>query len=886
MFYLALGALLWVLASGPVTPANAQSTGTDASVTAGLTSPTNLVRWSGNLPDAAGKTVDLSFSIFQDSAGGLALWNETQPVKVGADGRYTVLLGATSADGLPQSLFQAGEARWIEARPVTGLSPDTAIEAIDAAPPARSLLTAVPYAFKSVDAETLAGRSAEDYVTREDLQSTVANQVQAFSNVAGAPLPVAGSSSGQGTAGYLPVWIAPTTLGNSIVAQTESGIGIGTSSPATMLDVNGPSTLRGTVSLLASAATLVTGINSPALQLGASTYSSATKTAVPQNFVWQTASAGNNTANPTANLSLLFGSGSESPRPTGLSIAPNGQITFAPGQTFPAASNGSETDSTSSALTGVTAGPGLTGGGTQGNVTLALSEPISTANGGTGATTPVQALAKLGIPMVSVLNYGAKGDGVTDDGAAINSALAANSSFSSPCVYFPSAVFYTTKTIVSGSGSNIDICGQVGQGSIIKYHGSGVGLQIGSSSQRIGGRIENLTVFSDGGNGSIGIQVTNGTDLVMRNVYVGGSPALRFGIGWDFVQTGLICDVCTSSWNPIGFHFGWGTFANSSIEIKGGDIWEASTAAFQIDDASELDIHDNWIEHTPTAFLFTNTSVNGTVAHSINIAHNWGVTLSTTYADPKFIRVLGANAHTDLDAWQVHVSENSYQAGGTNKYCNLMDWRETDPGSMGRYYFDHNSFSGCTVAGIDSTTAAFNVAIDVSDWVEGLSPLSPSLPMLAGTYKLIQTTNASQGTSKLPFSSVFIGNSSDKAAQIVVGNLLTPRTITLPDADSNTVQPLVMPPSGGCVGYVDANGVQHGAACTPLVGIITLSHSPTDKATIMGVTTSSRCVFSATNATAAAPTTQAYISSINANTVTIAHAGGSGGTFNILCTSN
>ena len=183
-----------------------------------------------------------------------------------------------------------------------------------------------------------------------------------------------------------------TTLQTLAGPLSGTSMGIATTTPATPLDVNGASTLRGTVSLPASVATANQGADSPTLQLGASSYSSANSTAVPQNFVWQAQSTGNNTTSPTANLALLFGSGTTTPSQTGLSISPNGQITFAPGQMFPGTSlaNGS-----SGTITGVIAGTGLTGGGSNGNIAIALSMPVSTDNGGTGASTASGALANL-----------------------------------------------------------------------------------------------------------------------------------------------------------------------------------------------------------------------------------------------------------------------------------------------------------------------------------------------------------------------------------------------------------------------------------------------------------------------------------------------------------
>jgi hypothetical protein len=101
--------------------------------------------------------------------------------------------------------------------------------------------------------------------------------------------------------------------------------------------------------------------------------------AVNQLFRWQ---AEGNGSSATGTLNLLGSSGAAQPTETGLSIGPNGVINFAPAQTFPGAST----------ITSVTAGTGLSGGGTSGSLTLTNTGVLSiTAGSGitsTGGQTP------------------------------------------------------------------------------------------------------------------------------------------------------------------------------------------------------------------------------------------------------------------------------------------------------------------------------------------------------------------------------------------------------------------------------------------------------------------------------------------------------------------
>jgi hypothetical protein len=103
------------------------------------------------------------------------------------------------------------------------------------------------------------------------------------------------------------------------------------------------------------------------VELGASAYNSTAAAAVAQNFAWQAQVTGNNTASPVPSLQLQFGSGTTAPAATGLSVASNGQITFAPGQIFPVTGTGGGT------ITGITTTSPLTGSGTSGSVALGLN---------------------------------------------------------------------------------------------------------------------------------------------------------------------------------------------------------------------------------------------------------------------------------------------------------------------------------------------------------------------------------------------------------------------------------------------------------------------------------------------------------------------------------
>jgi hypothetical protein len=330
--------LLWTAGIVVTLPAGMAQENTSAAlvqVSSGDVVPA-IVRYSAVLPGYAQERVSVRFSIYADANGGSALWTESQSVTTDKDGKYAVLLGSSSSIGLPQAVFADGQARWL------GIQMGSGEEQ-------RSLLASVPFAMKAGDASTLAGKSVAEFVTTDQLRAQVAAEVAAQALTAKAvavqPMAAVAAPTGSGTSGYIPIWSAASSLADSVIYQTASStgtrIGFGTTSPGSTIDVNGYATVRGGIQLQSSAASASTLENSPTLDLIGSAYSSSSHAAVPQRFRWRVDVSGNDTASPSANLVLGYGTTSASA--TGLSISPKGIITFAIGQTFPGVTGGNST---------------------------------------------------------------------------------------------------------------------------------------------------------------------------------------------------------------------------------------------------------------------------------------------------------------------------------------------------------------------------------------------------------------------------------------------------------------------------------------------------------------------------------------------------------------
>ncbi|HZP66298.1 MAG TPA: hypothetical protein VFB32_08305 [Rudaea sp.] len=172
-----------------------------------------------------------TLSIYHDEIGGTPMWEETQNIAIGSGGRFNVLVGSSTADGLPVDLFTAGEPRWLGVRFHRAGEPEQA----------RVQLLSVPYALKAIDADTLGGRPASAYALAEPAALRPARGVATVDAATGSGSATAAggaSTSTFGTAGHLGVFTDAANLGDSTVVQFGPRIGIGTATPADYLHIS------------------------------------------------------------------------------------------------------------------------------------------------------------------------------------------------------------------------------------------------------------------------------------------------------------------------------------------------------------------------------------------------------------------------------------------------------------------------------------------------------------------------------------------------------------------------------------------------------------------------------------------------------------------------
>jgi len=182
----------------------------------------HLIKFSGVLKDEAGapKTgiVGITFAFYKDQQGGAPLWLETQNVQADANGRYTVMLGATKSDGLPMEFFSSNEARWVGVQP----------QAQNEQP--RVLLVSAPYALKAADAETLGGKPLSAFQLAAPSSNPNSGATQQAQPPADQPNEISCASGTSCQTGFIPQFSSNggrAKVTDSILTQTGGTVNVG-----------------------------------------------------------------------------------------------------------------------------------------------------------------------------------------------------------------------------------------------------------------------------------------------------------------------------------------------------------------------------------------------------------------------------------------------------------------------------------------------------------------------------------------------------------------------------------------------------------------------------------------------------------------------------------
>jgi len=195
-----------------------------------LTPVPRVVWFSGAFRPADGMPVapveTVTLAVYSEQQGGDALWQETQTVVVASDGRYNLLMGSSSTDGLPLDLFTTGEPRWLGVR----------FNRSGEREQPRVHLASVPYALKAMDADTLGGKPASAYLLADPLATSPTSA--AGERVSKSQGDEVNPQVTSGTTGFIGKFTDSVSLGNSSLFQNGNAIGLGTQAPLDQFHVS------------------------------------------------------------------------------------------------------------------------------------------------------------------------------------------------------------------------------------------------------------------------------------------------------------------------------------------------------------------------------------------------------------------------------------------------------------------------------------------------------------------------------------------------------------------------------------------------------------------------------------------------------------------------
>jgi hypothetical protein len=316
---------------------------------------------------------------------------------------------------------------------------------------------------------------------------------------------------------------------------------------------------------------------------------------------------------------------------------------------------------------------------------------------------------------LSVRDFGARGDGIADDTAALQAAVRAAQAAARP-LFIPAGTYRHLGLTIAGG---IDLHGEGAPlYTVLKYEGTGTALQL----RNAGGRLRNFAVMSTG-SAATAIDVFNGSELYFDHVQVGGSPASRFATGVRLSQSAAVTfEHLVSSWNDVGVLLDAGDWANAHVVIHDGNLFEHAVAPIQIRQGTGVYIERNWIEGFQSGILL-DTAAGFTTANSVVVRNN---SMISVHPGALALRINGAAAHHPLYVYNF-LFEGNKVSTAPGKYNVDLSYVGSARGSIGDFCFRNNLFSGAQVAAVHGDSPIIQFYSDG----DRIDPFGPAYPVLS-----------------------------------------------------------------------------------------------------------------------------------------------------------
>jgi hypothetical protein len=324
--------------------------------------------------------------------------------------------------------------------------------------------------------------------------------------------------------------------------------------------------------------------------------------------------------------------------------------------------------------------------------------------------------------LVSVKDFGAVGNGIADDTAAIQAALDALSSTPAligRVLYFPSGIYRTTSTLlIDSSGFALEGANEKGAisfspiataGSHILYDSNDGGpiLKIGANTAyRFHNKISKLRVGAASGLSvkPVGIQLNTCSEFTLSQFHVNGGCSVGLALNACTIGRVQNFDVAV---NDVGIDLYVdtavvGATANVAIGFLGANVWQSAEDAVRVRGTStNIVFRDSWFEFAQNIFHFVQQS---------NVAVGVGISLQDVTAsvggggalDSRFIRCRAFDGgNTDL---RVRLSASNCQTFNNASTHNIVYTKGTN--SSVNSILDQAQFENCTFYG--ASTAVLN----------------------------------------------------------------------------------------------------------------------------------------------------------------------------------